>query len=230
MGRIPYASTVGSIMYAMTCTRPDVAYSLGVVSRYQSDPGENHWKVVKTILKYLRNTKDQWLIYGESDLRLIGFTDSSFQSDRDDSKSVSGFIFTLNGGAVCWKSSKQHTVADSVCEAEYIAASDAAKEAVWLRKFITELGVAPSLVGPVLLYCDSSGAIAQAKEPKAHQRTKHILCYYHLIREIVDRGDVDLQKIDGKENLADPFTKAIAVKEFNDYKSKMGIRYCTDRL
>ena len=142
-----------------------MAYSLGVVSRYQSDPGENHWKVVKTILKYLRNTKDQWLIYGESDLRLIGFTDSSFQSDRDDSKSVSGFIFTLNGGAVCWKSSKQHTVADLVCEAEYIAASDAVKEAVWLRKFITELGVAPSLVGPVLLYCDSSGAIAQAKEP-----------------------------------------------------------------
>ena len=100
------------------------------VSRYQSDPGENHWKVVKTILKYLRNTKDQWLVYGESDLRLIGFTESSFQSDHDDSKSVSGFIFTLNGGAICWKSSKQHTVADSVCEAEYVAASDAAKEAV----------------------------------------------------------------------------------------------------
>ena len=163
-------------------------------------------------------------------MRLIGFTDSSFQSDRDDSKSVSGFIFTLNGGAVCWKSSKQHTVADSVCEAEYIAASDAAKEEVWLRKFITELGVAPSLVGPVLLYCDSSGAIAQAKEPKAHQRTKHILRRYHLIQKIVDRGDVDLQKIDEKENLADPFTKVIAVKELDNYKSKLGIRYCTDWL
>ena len=137
-----------------------MAYSLGVVSRYQSDPRENHWKVVKTILKYLRKTKDQWLIYDESDLRLIGFTDSSFQSDHDDSKSVSGFIFTLNGGAICYKSFKQHTVADSVCEAEYVAASDAAKEAVWLRKFIIELEVAPSLVGPVLLYCDSSGAIA----------------------------------------------------------------------
>ena len=72
MSRIPYASTVGSTMYAMLCTRPDVAYSLGVVSRYQSDPGENHWKVVKAILKYLRNTKDQWLVYGESDLKLVG--------------------------------------------------------------------------------------------------------------------------------------------------------------
>ena len=94
---------------------------------------------------------------------------------------MSGFAFTLNGGAVYWKSFKQHTVADSVCKAEYVTASDAAKEVVWLRKFIIELRVAPSLVGQVLLNCDSSGAIAQAKEPKAHQRTKHILHRYHLI-------------------------------------------------
>ena len=187
MSRVPYASAVGSIMYAMTCTRSDVAYSLGVVSRYQYDPGKNYWKVVKVILKYLRNTKDQWLVYGESDLKLVGFTDFSFQSDHDDSRSVSSYIFTLNDGAICWKSFKQHTVADSVCEAKYITASDAAKEAMWLRKFINELGVAPSLDGPVLLYYDSTGAIAQAKEPKAHQRTKHILRRFHLIWEIVDQ-------------------------------------------
>ena len=170
------------------------------------------------------------MVYGESDLKLVGFTDSSFQSDHDDSRSVSGYIFTLNGGAICWKSFKQHTVADSVYETEYIAASDAVKEAMWLRKFINKLGVAPSLDGPVLLYCDSTGAIAQAKEPKAHQRTKHILRHFHLIREIVDRGDVDLQKIDGKENLADPFTKALAIKEFDNHKLKMGIRYCAEWL
>ena len=78
MSRVPYASTVGFIMYAMTCTRADVAYSLGVVSRFQSDSGEAHWKVVKSILKYLRNTKDQWLVYGEPDLKLVGYTDSNF--------------------------------------------------------------------------------------------------------------------------------------------------------
>ena len=87
-------------MYAMICTRSDVAYSLGVVSIYQSDPEENYWKVVKIILKYLRNTKDQWLVYGETDLKLVGFTDSSFQSDHDDSKNVSGYIFTLNDEAI----------------------------------------------------------------------------------------------------------------------------------
>ena len=166
---ISYASTVDSIMYAMICTRSDVAYSLGVVSRYQSDPGKNHWKVAKIILKYLRNTKNPWLVYGESDLKLMGYIDFNFQSDRDDSKSMLGYIFILNVRAVCWKSFKQHTVADLVYEVEYIVASDAVKKAVWLRKFITKFGVAPSIDGPVLLYCDSIGAIAQTKEPKAHQ-------------------------------------------------------------
>ena len=88
MSRIPYASIVGSIVYAMIYTRSDVAYSLGVVSRYQSDPNENHWKVTKTILKYLKNTKDQWLVYRKSDLKLMRYTDSSFQSDHDDNKSM----------------------------------------------------------------------------------------------------------------------------------------------
>ena len=121
-------------------------------------------------------------------------------------------------------------MADSVYEAKYITASDTAKEVVWLWKFIDELGVAPSVDGPVLLYCNNTDIIAQAKELKFHQHIKHILCCYHLIQKIMDRGDVDLQKIDGKKNLTDPFTKAIVVKEFDDYKSKMGIRYCTDWL
>ena len=84
------------------------------------------------ILKYLRNTKEQWLVFGDTDFKLEGFRDSSFQSEHDDSKSMSGYIFILYGGAVCWKSSKQHTMADSVCEVEYVAASEAIKEAVWL--------------------------------------------------------------------------------------------------
>ena len=139
---------------------------------------------------------------------------------------MSDYVFTLNGGAVYWKSFKQHTVADSVYKAEYIATSDVAKEAVWLQKFIIELEVVPSIDGPILLHCDSSSAIAQAKEPKSHHRTKHVLQRYHLVREIVNRGNVELQKIDGKENLADPFTKALRIKEFDDFQWKMRIRYC----
>ena len=109
-------------------------------------------------------------------------------------------------------------MADSVCEAEYIAASDAAKEAVWLWKFLGELGVVPALESPILVYCDSTRAIAQAKEPKSHYRTKNVVRRYHRVREIMERGDVDLRKIDGKENLADPMTKALRIKEFNDHK------------
>ena len=158
------------------------------------------------------------------------FIDTNFQSDHDDSKSVSGYIFILNDEAICWNSFKQHTVADFIWKAEYIATSDAVKEAVWLWKFIDELEVALSIDDPILLYCDNTGAIAQAKESRFHQRTKHILRRYHLIREIMDQVDVDLQKINKKENLANPFTKALKIKKFDDHKLKMVIRYCTDWL
>ena len=175
MSNVPYASAVGSIMYAMLCTRPDVSYALSVCSRYQSDPGLAHWAAVKNILKYLRRTKDMLLVYGgDEELVVSGYTDASFMTDTDDFKSQSGYVFTLNGGAVVWKSFKQNTVADSTTEAEYIAASEASKEAVWIKKFLEELGVVPSALNPMELYCDNSGAVAQAKEPRSHQKSRHI--------------------------------------------------------
>ncbi|KAK8971909.1 hypothetical protein V6N11_027676 [Hibiscus sabdariffa] len=158
-----------------------------------ANPGEGHWVAVKNILKYLRRTKDVFVVYGgEEQLSIKGYTDASFQTDKGDSRSQSGFVFGLDGGVVSWKSSKQDTIADSTTEAEYIAASEAAKEAVWIKKFISELGVVPSISDAMELYCDNNGAIAQAKEPRSHQRSKHILRRFHLIREIVDRGDVEI--------------------------------------
>ncbi|KAL0433589.1 UNVERIFIED_CONTAM: Retrovirus-related Pol polyprotein from transposon TNT 1-94 [Sesamum latifolium] len=168
----PLCLAVGSIQYVVQCTRPDVAYALSVTSRYQACAGEAHWSAVKSILKYLRRTKDMFLIYGGGELILEGYSDASFQSDDDDAKSQSGFVFKLNGGVVAWKSSKQDTTADSTTEAEYIAASEAAKEAVWMKN-IQELGVVPSIAEPVVIFCDNNGAIAQAKEPRSHHRSKH---------------------------------------------------------
>jgi hypothetical protein len=229
MNVIPYASAIGSIMYAMICTRPDVSYALSVTSRYQADPGEGHWTAVKNILKYLRRTKDMFLVYGgEEELVVNGYTDASFQTDKDDYRSQSGFVFMLNGGAVSWKSSKQETVADSTTEAEYIAASEAAKEGVWIKKFISELGVVPSVYSPLDLYCDNSGAIAQAKEPKSHQKSKHILRRYHLIREIIDRGDVKICKVHTDLNIADPLTKPLPQPKHEAHTRAMGIRYLND--
>nr|AAP03364.1 putative polyprotein [Oryza sativa Japonica Group] len=204
MSVIPYASAIGCIMYAMLCTRPDVSYALSATSRYQLDPGESHWIAVKNILKYLRRTKDMFLVYGgQEELVVNGYTDASFQTDKDDFRSQSKFVFCLNGGAVSWKSSKQDTVADSTTEAEYIAASEAAKKAVWIKKFVSQLGVMTSASSPMDLCCDNSGAIAQAKEPRSHQKSKHILWRYHLIREIVGRGDVKICKIHTDLNVAD---------------------------
>ncbi|KAL0286023.1 UNVERIFIED_CONTAM: Secreted RxLR effector protein [Sesamum angustifolium] len=161
---IPYASAVGSIQYTAQ---------------------------FKTILKYLRRTKDVFLVYCSGELILEGFSDASFQSDDDDdAKPQSGFIFKLNGGVVAWKSSKQDTTADSTTEAEYKVASEAAKEAIWMKNHIQELDVVTSIAEPVVIFCDNNGAIAQAKELRSHHRSKHILRRYHLLREIVGRGDV----------------------------------------
>ena len=135
-----------------------------------------------------------FLVYGrlEDDLVVNGYADARFQSDKDDFRSQSGYVFCLNGGTASWKNSKQSIVADSTTEAKYIAASDAAKGAVWIKKFITDLKVVPSITNPIDVYSDNSGAIAQAKEPRSHQRFKHILRHYHLIREIIEKGDVKI--------------------------------------
>ncbi|PKI60922.1 hypothetical protein CRG98_018699 [Punica granatum] len=205
MNRIPYASAIGSIIYAMLCTRSDISYTLSMTSRYQSDLGERHWIAVKNIHKYLRRTKEMFLVYGGEEELVVR-------------------------GAMSWKSSKQETVADSTTEAEYIAASNAAKEAVWIKKFVTELAVVLSIADPVDLYCDNNGAIAQAKEPRSHQRSKHILRRFHLIREIIDRGDVKICRRPTDENLADPLTKPLVQRKHESPTRSIGIRQMPDWL
>ncbi|KAM6556274.1 hypothetical protein CsatB_003293 [Cannabis sativa] len=223
MAKIPYASAVGSLMYAMLCTRPDICYAVGIVSRYQSNPGRVHWNAVKYILKYLKSTRDYVLVYKGGALNPLGYTDSDFQGCLEDRKSTSGMVFTLGGGAVVWRSAKQTAISDSTMEAEYIAAAEAAKEVVWLRKFFTSLGVVPGMERPLVLLCDNTGAIANSKEPRSHKRSKHIQRKYHIIREYVARGDVLVEKVDTQDNLADPFTKVLAVTSFEKHRQNLGL-------
>ena len=172
------------------------------------------------------------LVYGAKDLILTGYTDSDFQTDKDSRKSTSGSVFTLNGGAVvwhginasAWRSIKQGCIADSTMEAEYVAACEAAKEAVWLRKFLHDLEVVPNMNLPITLYCDNSGAVANSKEPRSHKRGKHIERKYHLIREIVQRGDVIVTKIASEHNIADQFTKTLTTKAFEGHLKSLGLR------
>ena len=225
MSRVPYASAIGSIMYAMTCTRPDVSFALSMVSRHQQNPGEGHWTAVKNILKYLRNTKDRFLVYGgEKELKVTGYCDVSWQTDKDDSRSQSGWVYLLNGGAVIWKSTKQDTVADSTCESEYIASCEASKETIWMKNFIGDLGVVPTIQDPIEIFCDNESAVALTKEPKDHGKSKHIERKYHFVRSKVEEGHVIVKHIRSEDNPADPFTKALAKSRHDEHARFIGLR------
>nr|GEX74955.1 retrotransposon protein, putative, Ty1-copia subclass [Tanacetum cinerariifolium] len=184
MQNVPYASAVGSIMYDVRCTRPDVA-----------------------------NTKDMFLVYGcdiKRKLRVSCYTDTGYLTDADDLKSQTGYVFVLNGGAVDWKSVKQRNFVTSSAKAEYIAAFDASKEAVWVRKFISGLGIVLTIEEPISMNCDNTGAITIANEKGITEGARHFRAKVHYLREVIEYGDVKLEKVHTYDNLADPFTNALA--------------------
>ena len=136
----PYVAVVGSLNYAQTCTRPDLAFVIGYLGRYQSDPGLSHWQAAKKVLRYLQGTKNLMLTYRRTkQLEIVGFSDSDYVGCLDSRKSTFGYIFMLAGGAVSWSSKKQKTVAASTMEAEYIACFHTTSQAVWIRNFISDL-------------------------------------------------------------------------------------------
>ncbi|GJU76143.1 hypothetical protein Tco_1273213 [Tanacetum coccineum] len=189
--------------------------------------GEPHWTAVKNILKYLRNTKDMFLVYGgnpSTELRVECYCDDGFETDRDDTKSQTGYVFVLNGGAVDWKSSKQSTTAMSATESEYIAASEAAMEAVWIRKFISGLGIVPTINEPLNMYCDNSAAVHYANEPGVQKGARHYQRRYHYVRECVELGEIRILKVHTDNNLADPFTKALSNRKLTQHARGMGLR------
>ncbi|KAH9679836.1 hypothetical protein KPL71_026295 [Citrus sinensis] len=220
MSRVPYASAVGSLMFAMICTRPDIAQAVGAVSRYMANPGGEHWIAVKRVLRYIRGTSDVALCYGGSEFTVRGYVDSDFAGDLDKRKSTTGYVFTLAGAAVSWVSKLQTVVALSTTKAEYMAATQACKEAIWIQRLLEQLGHKQQKI-PV--FCDSQSALHIARNLAFHSRTKHIGVQYHFVREVVEDGSVDLQKIHTKENLADVLTKPINTDKFVWSRSSYGL-------
>ncbi|KAI4347747.1 hypothetical protein L6164_008530 [Bauhinia variegata] len=160
MKKVPYASVVGSLMYAMVCTRPNVAHAVGVVSRYLSNPSKEHWQVVKWILRYLRGTSRFCLCFGASKHVLDGYTDADMIGDVDSRKSTSGYLMTFVGGAVSWQSKLQKCVALSSTEVEYIAITEARKELLWMKRFLQELDLNQE---KYVVHNDSQSAIHLSK-------------------------------------------------------------------
>ena len=223
MVAIPYSSAVGSLMYAMVCTRPDIAHAVGVVSRFLSNPGKQHWEAVKWIFRYLRRTSKLCLSFGRGKLVLEGYTDADMAGDLDGRKSTSGYLFTFAGGAVSWQSKLQKCVALSTTEAEYIAVTEAGKELVWIKTFFKELGMQQN---EYVVYCDSQSAIDLSKNATYHSRTKHIEVRYHWIRDATEEKRFKLKKIHTDKNAADMMTKVIPKQKMEFCSMLAGMESC----
>ncbi|XP_058202223.1 secreted RxLR effector protein 161-like [Rhododendron vialii] len=216
MAQVPYANAVGSLMYAMVCTRPDISHAVSMVSRYMHDPGKGHWQAVKWILRYIQGTVNVGLKFGRDqkfgDQLAVGYVDSDYAGDLDKRRSTTGYVFTMAGGPVSWRSTLQSTVALSTTEAEYMAVTEAIKEAIWLQGLIGDLGAKQEHIN---VYCDSQSAIHLAKNQVHHTRTKHIDVRFHFVREILEEGDILLEKIATADNPADMLTKVVTGIKFN---------------
>lgn len=162
MSNVPYASAIGSLVYAVLCTRPDICFAVDLVSRYQSNSGPAHWQAVKRIFRYLCGASDLVLCYQGGDLRLKGYSDADWGGDLDESRSTSGYAFVIGGGAISWCSKEQDGIALSTMEAEYVASCFTVQEAIWLRSFLHDLNITPTVDDPIEMHCDNTAAIQYA--------------------------------------------------------------------
>ncbi|PKA65558.1 Retrovirus-related Pol polyprotein from transposon TNT 1-94 [Apostasia shenzhenica] len=214
-----FRSLVGSLMY-LTHTRPDIMQSVSMISRFMSSPSILHYAAAKRILRYLNGTRKLGIKYAkEFKSSLIGFSDSDWAGSIDDRKSTSAYIFCIGTNVIAWSSRKQQTVALSLAEAEYSAAAEAACEAVWLRRILEDIGQKQE--DPTVIYCDNMSAIAMSKNLVLHARTKHIELRLHFIRELVQKGEIQLEFLSTLEQPADMLTKAVTAEKFEKHKGQL---------
>ena len=217
-----YLELIGSLQYLASTTRPEISQAVSVLSRYRGTPTTAHWNGAVRVLKYLGSTKDMGVVYGtSSEEELVGYVDADFAGDLDTRKSTTGFVFLYGGAVLSWCSKKQTAVATSTVEAEYMAASHAIKEALWLGSLLGELGV---IIKFVKLYCDNQGCIANLKNHLISKHTKHISVSFHHGREKVAWGQIVPDYVTSDENMADMFTKPLSVNVFQKHREKLGMR------
>ena len=216
-----YRNIVGKLMYAMVGTRPDIAFAVGLLGRYSQAPTEHHLQMAKRVVRYLKHTKRAHIRYrhdthktDKSDINVTIFIDADYANDISDRRSITGYLSLINDSPVSWTSKKQQTVALSSTEAEYMAASEGVREALWTRRLLQELSYV--FHAPLTIREDNNSTIHISQNPIHHARTKHIDVRHHFIRECVQSGDVQMTHIPTQDQLADILTKALVkVKHYS---------------
>ncbi|KAJ2911698.1 hypothetical protein MD484_g8716, partial [Candolleomyces efflorescens] len=226
---VSYKSVVGSLMYAMLATRPDLAFAVGFLGRYAANPKQYHWSIAKRCLRYLKRTINMELVYTGNKsnqsptMTFHGFVDAAWSDDIDTSKSTGGYVFISNEGAVGWSSKRQPMVSLSSTEAEYISMCYAGQHLAWLRSFLEDIG--HKQTSPTDLYNDNQGAIALSKDPQFRARTKHIQRKYHYVRDdLVNKNQAVIKYIPTGDMVADIMTKPLPRETHWKFVERMGLR------
>ncbi|CAI7823018.1 unnamed protein product [Closterium sp. NIES-54] len=220
----PYPELVGCLMYLMTCTRPDLAYPLGLLARYEALGRHRkvHMDAAKRVLRYLCSTSGMGLVLGgRGDVVLTGHSDASWVDDQTTQRSSQGYTFSLGSGSVSWRSTRSSSVLGSSCEADIYATAMAAQELRWLTYLLTDLGERPR--SPPVVYVDNKAAIALCQEHRLEHRTKHIALRYFLARELQQRGQLRLTYVATRANTADIFTKALPPGDHQRFCTLLGL-------
>ena len=231
---VPYLSAIGALMYLANCTRPDIAFSVNLLTMYSSTPTRRHWNSIKHILRYLSGTTAVGLFYSnKSKEKLLGYADAGYLSDPHKARSQTGYVFNYNGTAVSWRSVKQTMVATSSNHSEIITIHEASRECIWLRSMIHHIqescGLSSVKDKPTILFEDNAACIAQIKGGYIKgDRTKHISPKFFYTHELQKNGEIDVQQIRSSDNLADLFTKALPTSTFKKLIYKVGMRKVKD--
>jgi hypothetical protein len=221
--KLPYRELIGSLMFAAVVSRLDVAYSVGKLAQYSSNPGLAHWNLAKRVLQYLNTTRDWALRLGGEDICLHAYSDADFAGDSEDRKSVGGYVVLLGDGAMSWSSKKQPTVALSSTEAEYVALSAAACEVLWICRFLEE-SVGFAFTEPTAIFEDNQSAIAFAQNRRIISRMKHINVKYHFVRDLIENNTIELIYRDTKLMTADILTKPLTPSAHAPHAERLGLR------
>ena len=220
-----YQSAVGSLIYLSNWTRPDITFAVNNVARFCASPTHNHWVAVKRIMRYLIATCKYGISYKKSSTdKVVGYCDADWAGDVVDRKSTSGYIFSLAGAPISWRSKKQSCTALSSAEAEYVALAAASQEVVWLRQLISKIDQPQT--EPTVIYDDSQSAIAMTRNPQFHGRAKHIDIKYHYIRGEINKGTVNLVYCPTDDMTADLLTKGLGKEKHNKFVKLMNISTC----